>query len=181
MGAQLSYVRGHDPTTLREIVDTEACRARLEEIATQRSLPVLLERVWLLKVLGRAGDALAVAEEAVRVSRIAGTRKDLLRARVLHATILQHQGSHELANQELAACASEAEAKGWASLAAFAYQHQGSNHYDAGAFDEARESFKKALFLRYESGADQRRIESVLRAIEAAERRRNEAAVGTRA
>lgn len=181
MGAMVSYVHGYDPATLREIVDTVACRARLEEIANRRSLPELLERVWLLKVLGRAGDALAVAEEAVRVSRISGNRKDLLRARVLHATILQHLGSHDLAHQELATCASEAEAKGWASMAAFAYQHQGRNHYDAGNFEAARESFKKALFLRYESGADELRIEAVLRAIDAAERRRNESVVGNRA
>ena len=31
----------------------------------------LLERVWLLKVLGRAEDALVISEQAVRLARMA--------------------------------------------------------------------------------------------------------------
>lgn len=176
----MSYVIGLDPATLREIVDVAACKERLDEIADQRSFPALLERVWLLKVTNRASDALTIAEEAVRVARTSGSRKDLLRARVLHASVLQRLGSYEVAAQSLESCAAEADAKGWASLAAFAYQHRGNNHFEAGNFDAARESFKRALFLRYESGADEKRIESVLHAIEAAERRRREPSVGER-
>ena len=85
----MSYIQGYDPHTLREIVDVSQCRERLGELGDQRSLPALLERVWLLKVTGEFDEALAVSEQSVRVARMGGPRKDLLRARVLHATVLQ--------------------------------------------------------------------------------------------
>lgn len=168
----MGYIRGYDSETLREQVDEVACAERLAEIETQRSLPALLERVWLLKVLGRLDEALALSDESVRVARMAGTRKDVLRSRVLHATILQYRGAYAAAEQELATCASEAEGQGWASIAAFAHQNHGKNAYDAGDFDEARESFKRALFLRREAGAPDHELETALLAIEAAEKRR---------
>ena len=168
----MGYIKGYDPETLREQVDTVECAQRLVEIESQRSLPALLERVWLLKVLDQLDDALKLSDESVRVARMAGTRKDVLRARVLHATILQYRGAHAAAEQELATCASEAEGQGWASIAAFAYQHHGKNAYDAGDYETARDSFKQSLFLRRESGAQDSELETALLAIEAAERRR---------
>jgi len=168
----MGFIRGYDSDTLREQVDEIACAERLVEIESQRSLPAMLERVWLLKVLGRLDDALALAEETVRVARMAGTRKDVLRSRVLHATILQYRGAHAAAEQELTTCATEAEGQGWASIAAFAHQHQGKNALEAGDFEQARESFKQELFLRRESGAAERELETVLLAIETVERRR---------
>lgn len=168
----MSLIRGYDRESLREQVDLDECAARLAEIEEQRSLPALLERVWLLKVLGRLEDALALADEAVRQARMAGTRKDVLRARVLHATILQYRGAYAAAEQELATCAAEAEGQRWLSIAAFAYQHHGKNAYDAEDYETARESFKQSLFLRRESGAEDRELETVLLAIEAVERRR---------
>ena len=89
----MSLILGYDPETLREQVDLDACDARLAELGDQRSLQALLERVWLLKVLGRLEDALVISEESVRVARMAGTRKDLLRSRILHATINQWRGA----------------------------------------------------------------------------------------
>jgi len=175
----MGYIKGYDPETLREQVDTVECAQRLVEIESQRSLPALLERVWLLKVLDQLDDALKLSDESVRVARMAGTRKDVLRARVLHATILQYRGAHAAAEQELATCASEAEGQGWASIAAFAYQHHGKNAYDAGDFDEARTSLKQALFLRREAGAADAELEVALLAIEAAEKRRSGQLVGS--
>ena len=173
----MSYIKGYDPDTLREIVDPMTCRERLDELDEQRSLPALLERVWLLKVLGSLDDALALASESVRVARMAGTRKDLVRSRVLRATVLQHRGDHDAAAAELETCAFQAEGAGWTSLAAFAREHQGKNLYEAGDFDAAREAFKTALFHRHEAGADPRRIEAALLAIDAAERRQSERAL----
>lgn len=169
----MSFIQGYDWETLREQVDQIACAERLSEIETQRSLPAMLERVWLLKVLGRLDDALVLSEEAVRLARMAGTRKDVLRARVLHATILQYRGAHSAAEQVLTTCATEAEGQGWTSIAAFAYQHHGKNAFDAGDYEQARESFKQELFLRRESGASDRDLEAVLLAIETVERRRS--------
>ncbi len=171
----MSYIKGYDPDTLREIVDVHECSDRLHEIGEQRSLPALLERVWLLKVLGRPEDALVISEQSVRVARMAGTRKDLLRARILHASVQQFLGAYAAALQELTTCAEEAEGQSWSGIAAFAYQHRGKVHYDAEEFEEARRDFKRALFLRQESGAPDEQLESTLLAIDAADRRRSRA------
>lgn len=173
----MSYINGYDPDTLREQVDPRRCKDRLEEIGEQRSLPALLERVWLLKVLGRLEDALVLSEQSVRVARMAGTRKDLLRARILHASVEQYRGAFAAAEQELTTCAAEAEGQGWTAIAAFAYQHRGKVHYDAGDYAEARSDFKRALFLRQEAGAPDEQLESTLLAIEAADRRRTASAL----
>ncbi|MDR6140576.1 hypothetical protein QE375_000130 [Microbacterium foliorum] len=76
------------------------------------------------------------------------------------------------AAQELATCAAEAEGQRWVSIAAFAHHHHGKNAYEAGDYETARESFKQSLFLRREAGAQDGELETVLLAIEAAERRR---------
>ncbi|MFB7894084.1 hypothetical protein ACFC1I_17925 [Microbacterium sp. NPDC056044] len=175
----MSYISGYDPDTLREKVNASQCRERLEEIGDQRSLPALLERVWLLKVLDRADEALVISEQSVRVARMAGTRKDLLRARILHATVLQARGAYGAAEQELTTCAEEADGQGWAGIGAFAYQHRGKVNYDAGDFEAARKDFKRALFLRQESGATEGQLESTLLAIDAADRRRAAASVAS--
>jgi tetratricopeptide (TPR) repeat protein len=172
----VSYIDGYDPDTLRERVDLDVCRERLAEIGEQRSLPALLERVWLLKVLDRLDEALVVSEQSVRTARMAGTRKDLLRARILHATIQQYRGALAAAHQELTTCAEEAEGKGWSGIAAFALQHRGKVSYDAGDYDDARRDFKRALFLRQDSGAPDEQLESTLLAIDAADRRRSSVA-----
>lgn len=173
----MSYIDGYDPDTLRERVDPRRCKERLEELGDQRSLPALLERVWLLKVLGRLEDALVVSEESVRVARMAGTRKDLLRARMLHASVQQWRGAYAAAEQELTMCADEAEGQGWSALAAFGFQHRGKVHYDAEDYAAARTDFKRALFLRQEAGAADDQLESTLLAIEAADRRRASSAL----
>ena len=175
----MSYIKGYDPETLREIVDRRECAERLADLGDQRSLPALLERVWLLKVTGDLEQALVVSEQSVRVARMGGPRKDLLRARVLHATILQTRGAHAAAIQELTTCAEEAEGQGWSALAAFAVQHRGKVFYDMGDFVSARADFKRALFLRQEAGAPEDELESTLVAVESAERRRAGASVAS--
>ncbi len=175
----MSYIRGYHPDTLREIVDLRECRDRLEEIGPQRSLPALMERVWLLKVTGDLDDALLVSDQSVRTARMAGTRKDLLRARILHATILQERGQLAAADQEITTCAEEAEGQGWAGIAAFAYQHRGKVRLDDEDLDGARADFKRALFLRQQAGAPEEQLESTLLAIDAVDRRRIAASVAS--
>lgn len=173
----MSYILGYDPETLRESVDVRRCRERLDELGDQRSMPAMLERVWLLKVLGRLEDALVIAEEAVRQARMGGTRKDMLRARILHATVQQWRGARAAAIQELTTCAAEAEGQGWPLVAAFALQHRGKVHYDGEDYAAARADFKRALFLRQEAGAPDDQLEVTLQAIDAADRRRAAVAV----
>lgn len=168
----MSYIRGYDPDTLREQIDPRQCKERLDEIGEQRSLPALLERVWLLKVLDRLEDSLVLSEQSVRLARMAGTRKDLLRARILHASVMQQRGASAAAEQELTMCAEEAEGQSWGAIAAFAYQHRGKVHYETGDYEAARVDFKRALFLRQDSGASDDQLEAALLAIDAADRRR---------
>lgn len=169
----MSYIKGYDAETLHEIVDVHECRERLAELGDQRSLPALLERVWLLKVTGNLDEALLVSEQSVRVARMGGPRKDLLRARVLHASVLQFRGAYAAGIQELTTCTEEAEGQGWSALAAFACQHRGKVFFDAGDIVNARADFKRALFLRQEAGAPDDQLESTLMAIDAADRRRS--------
>lgn len=166
----MSYIKGYDPDTLREIVDVRECRDRLEEISEQRSLPALLERVWLLKVLGRLEDSLVLSEQSVRVARMAGTRKDLARARILHASVQQFRGAHAAAEQELTTCAEEAIGQGWTGIAAFAYQHRGKNSFDAGDYEKARLDLKRSLELRRDAGVPDAELEPTLVAIDAVEK-----------
>ncbi|WP_308492892.1 hypothetical protein [Microbacterium terrisoli] len=173
----MSFIQGYDPETLREIVDPVRCQERLGEIEGLRSLPDLLERVWLLKVLDRLDEALDVAEHAVREARMAGTRKDLLRARILHATVLQYRGSYAAAIAEITTCAAEAEGQGWPGIAAFAHQHRGKTYFDVGDYEAARADFKRELFLRQDAGATEQQLQSTLHAVDAADRRRVESSI----
>lgn len=175
----MSFILGYDPDTLREVVDLDDCRARLEAIGHQRSLSSLLERVWLLKVLGEFDDALRVSEETVRLARMGGTRKDLLRARILHASVVQRRGAYAAADHELTQCIEEADGQRWASISAFAYQHRGKVRFDAGDYDGARRDFKNSLFLRQEMGASEDELASTLLAVDAVDRRRTSASVAS--
>jgi hypothetical protein len=76
-------------------------------------------------------------------------------------------------------CADEAEGQEWAGIAAFAYQHRGRVHYDTGDLESARRDFKRALFLRQESGAPDDQLESTLLAIDSTDRRRAAASVAS--
>lgn len=175
----MSYILGYDTATLREIVDQASAAERLESLGEQRSLPALLEKVWLLKVLDRLEDALVISEESVRVARMAGTRKDLLRARILHASVLQYRGAYAAADQELTTCIDEAEGQRMTQIAAFALQHRGRVRYDAGQYEESKQDFKRALFLRQEAGAPDEQLASTLQAIDAVDRRRADASVAS--
>lgn len=176
-GTSVSYIQGYDPETLREIVDPDECRRRLAEIGAQRSLPSLLEKVWLLKVLGELDEALEVSEQTVRLARMSGTRKDLLRARILHASVQHWRGAYGAAEYELSTCADEAEGQGWGPITAFALQHRGKTRYDAGDINGARADFKHVLFLRQEAGASDEDLEPTMLCVEAADRRRQRGAV----
>lgn len=173
----MGFIRGYDPETLRELIDPKECEQRLEEIGSQRSLPALLERVWLLKVLGRFDEAKSLSEQSVRQARMGGTRKDLLRARILHASVSHSRGQSAAADQELTTCAEEAEGQGWPSIAAFALQHRGRVHFDNRDYAAARRDFKQSLFFRQQSGADQEELDAALLAVDTADRRWAHAAV----
>ncbi len=175
----MSYIHGTTPTRCVRSPTRASARSVSTRSARSAVCTALLERVWLLKVLDRFDEALAISEQSVRVARMAGTRRDLLRARILHATIMQCRGAYAAAEQELTMCAEEAEGQGWASIAAFALQHRGKVHYDEGDYEGARRDFKQALFLRQNAGATDAQLESTLLAIDAADRRRTREVVAS--
>nr|WP_110589622.1 hypothetical protein [Microbacterium suaedae] len=169
----MGFIQGYDSETLQEIVDRPGVYERLAEVRRQRSFPAQLEQVWLLKVLGEYDEALQISEHTVRLARMSGTRKDLLHARVLHASVNQVRGAHARAEAELTSCIEEAEGQGWPRITALAHSHRGKTRYDAGDYEGARGDFKRELFLRQEMGADDDQLEQTMTFIEAAERKRS--------
>lgn len=174
----MGFIQGYDTDTLQEIVDRAAVYGRLVDITGQRSFPSQLERVWLYKVLGELDDAMTVAELAVRLARMSGTRKDLLHARILHASVNTLRGAYDRAENELTTCIEEAEGQKWPRISALAHSHRGKNRYSAGDYDGARSDFKRELFLRQEMGADDEVLEQTMTFIEAAESHREARSTG---
>jgi len=174
----VGFIQGYDKDTLQEIVDRSAVYDRLVEITGQRSFPSQLEQVWLYKVLGELDDALRIAEHAVRLARMSGTRKDLLHARIMHASVNHLRGAFSRAETELTTCIEEADGQKWPRIAALAHSHRGKVRYDAGDYEGARSDFKRELFLRQEMGADDETLEQTMTFIEAAESKRGSTATG---
>ena len=174
----MGLIKGINPDTLQEEVDIDACHERLAELDQQRSLPALQERVWLLKVTGDTTAAIELAKQTVRTARMVGTRQDLLRTRILEATVQQANGDYTLADHNYTVCAEEATGQHWYAIAAFATQNRGRSHLEQNKFAEAREDFKQTLFLRQQSGAPENELEQSLIAIAAVDRIQNEYEAG---
>ncbi|PSL36790.1 tetratricopeptide repeat protein [Labedella gwakjiensis] len=160
-----SIILGYDAATLREKVDLRAVGERLDELGDLRSLTALCEKAWLLKVAGQLDEALDVANEAVRLARFTGDRKELVRPRLLRAQVLQFRGSYDDAIHELNACVDEAHTHEWTLYEAFSLQHRGKVYFDLERFEEALADFQAAAELRRELGAPDEQIESSLIAI----------------
>lgn len=161
----LSIILGYDPVTLREKVDTAAAAERLAEIAELRSLSALAERTSLLRLLGRLDEAFDVANEALRLTRFTGQRKDLAAARLRRAQVLQFQGKLAEAEAEMTAVAEDAATHEWTRIEAFARQHRGKVHFDGGDLPAALADFKAAVFLREKHGAPTDQMETSLTSV----------------
>jgi tetratricopeptide (TPR) repeat protein len=160
-----SIILGYDAASLREKVDLKAVGERLDELGELRSLTALCEKAWLLKVAGQLDEALEIANEAVRLARFTGDRKELIRPRLLRAQVLQFRGAYDDAIHELNACADEAHTHEWTLYEAFSLQHRGKVYFDMKRFEEALEDFRAAAELRRQLGAPDEQIESSLIAI----------------
>jgi tetratricopeptide (TPR) repeat protein len=160
-----SIILGYDAATLREKVDLRAVGERLDELGDLRSLTALCEKAWLLKVAGQLDEALEVANEAVRLARFTGDRRELVRPRLLRAQVLQFRGAFDEAIHELNACVDEAHTHEWRLYEAFSLQHRGKVYFDMKRFEEALADFTGAARIRRELGAPDEQIESSLIAI----------------
>jgi tetratricopeptide (TPR) repeat protein len=162
-----SIILGYDPETLHEKVDLRAVGVRLDELGEMRSLEALCERAWLLKVAGRLGEALEVANAAVRLARFTGDRQSHIRPRILRAQVLQFQGKFPEALAELNACAEEAHTHDWLAQEAVCLQQRGKVHFNAGDPESALADLTRALSLRQTLGASEDQLESSRFAIRA--------------
>lgn len=161
----LSIILGYDPVTLRERVDTAAAEERLAEIADLRSLSALAERTSLLRLLGQLDDAFDVANEALRLTRFTGQRKDLAAARLRRAQVLQFQGKLAEAESEMTAVIEDAATHEWTRIEAFARQHRGKVHFDGEDLPAALADFKAAVFLREKHNAPADQMEASLTSV----------------
>jgi len=161
----MTVLLGYDPETLRERVDLLEAGHRLDELGEMRSLDALCERAWLLKVAGRTDEALELANTALRLARFTGERSDVMRPRILRATVLQAAERYDDALTELNACADEARIQGWSAHEAFALQNRGTVLFDLGRDAEALGALKAALRIREDTEAPEGQLESTRFAI----------------
>ncbi|WP_460947190.1 hypothetical protein [Okibacterium endophyticum] len=127
-----------------------------------RSLSALLERGWLLKVAGQLDEALDITNEAVRLARFTGNRRDLIRPRLLRSQVLQFRGAFDEAVHELTSCAEEARTHEWHLLEAFSLQHRGRVFFDQRDYAAALGDFTRAIDLRRKAGASDDQLEPTL-------------------
>lgn len=165
--AAMTLIAGYDPDTLRERVDADAVALRLAELGQLRSRDALCERAWLFKVSGRITDALDQANQALRLARFTGERRDIQQPRMLRATVLQAGGELEAAAAELTTCIEESRAHRWHLLEASGRQHRGKVRFEQGEYAEALADFAAALELRTANGASADQVESTRFAMEA--------------
>jgi tetratricopeptide (TPR) repeat protein len=166
---KMSVILGLDSTTLRERVDLLEVGHRLDELGEMRSMDALCERAWLLKLAGRLDEALDVANQAYRLARFTGDRKDILRPRILRAQVLQYAARYSDATAELSACIDEAHAQDWRALEALSLQQRGKVAFDQALYEEALVDFRAAVKLRELLGAPPDQLESSLIAVTVAE------------
>lgn len=173
----------YDPDTLREVYpDPDAVRARIADLRTQiRTAPdevaELLARgelVVLLRCIGDLDEALAEGGRAVDRAEIAGTAPQQHTARLRLATVHQWRGEFAESNLEFTELLNAVGQFG-PVIAAFTHQNAGKNAYDQGHYADARDHFAKALAIRREFEVPEDQIASSQLAVDAAERRMQEA------
>jgi len=164
-------ITGHDPETLRELVDPAAVESRLRELGNGRSTAALGEKAELLRLLGRHGEALVAAEQAFRLAHFSGDREQLSTARLRRARVFQYQGELDRALAEMAAVRATAALEEWVSLEGSAAFSAGTVLFDLARFADARDAFTAALEIRSASQAPEDEVKSARFALEAASRR----------
>lgn len=164
----MSIILGYHAATLREKVDLIEAGQRLALLEEQGEPATLIERIGLLRLVGRLDEALGLAEESLAQARESGDGEQVLLARIRRAQIRQFQGKLDAALGELADCAAGAHDHGWESTEAFALQHHGKALFEKDDFEAALEDFRQATALRERIHASEALIESCRFAADAA-------------
>jgi tetratricopeptide (TPR) repeat protein len=173
----------YDPQTLREhYADPAAVRARIEKLRAEiRTAPdeiaELLARgelVGILRAIGELDDALSEGRRAVERAELAGTQAQQHLARLRLAQVHQWCGDFAQSNLAFTELMNAAGQFG-PVIAAFTHQHAGQNDYDQGHYADARAHFGRALAIRREFELPDDQIAASQLALDAAERRLQEA------
>jgi len=160
-----SYVLGFDPVSLAERFDVEAARRRLDELADERSLAALVEKIGLLRVTGQAEQAHEVATEALRQARLVGDREPIARVKVARGQLLRAEGKHEQAVHELSDTIAEAAANGWTGIVAEARRQRALVRVALGEYEAARDDLSEALAVLVKNQGDPREIDVTMVAV----------------
>jgi tetratricopeptide (TPR) repeat protein len=173
----------YDPDTLHEVYPEEqVARERVAELRAEvRTAPdetaELLARgdlVDLLRGLGELDEALDEARRAVDRAELAGTPAQQHLARVRLAQVQQRRGGYVDSNIAFTELVHAAAGFG-PVIEAYTHQNAGSNSYDQRDYAAARDHFARALGLREEFELPDEEIAVSRQALQAAERRLEEA------
>jgi tetratricopeptide (TPR) repeat protein len=173
----------YDPETLREVYpDADTVRSRIDELRTRiRTAPdevaELLARgelVVLLRGIGDLDEALTEGRRAADRADIVGTAPQQHTARLRLAHVRQWRGEFAESNLAFTELLNAVGQFG-PVIAAFTHEHAGKNAYDQGHYADAHDHFAKALAIRREFEVPEEQIAASQLALDAAERRMQDA------
>jgi len=160
-----SYFLGFDPVTLEELFDVDAAEHRLEELGIRRDLDSLVEKIGLLRIVGRIDEAQDVATSALRQARFEADREQLATVRVARAQVHRVAKRLDQASSELTDIIVEASAHGWSAVEADALHERALVHLALDRIDPARDDLNAALVILIRDHASPVAIDSTMLAI----------------
>lgn len=160
-----SYFLGFDPRTLEERFDVDAADRRLEELGIRRDLDALVEKIGLLRIVGRIDEAQDAASGALRQARFEADREQLARVRVARAQVHRVAKRLDQAASELTDIIVEASAHGWSAVEADALHERALVHLALDRVDPARDDLNAALVILIRDHASAVAIDSTMLAI----------------
>ena len=160
-----SYFLGFDPETLQERFDVDAAERRLDELGIRRDLDATIEKIALLRIVGRIDEAQDAASGALRQARFEADREQLARVRVARAQVHRVARRLDQAGSELTDVIVEASAHGWSAVEADALHERALVHVALDRVAEARDDLNAALVILIRDHASPIWIDSTMIAI----------------
>lgn len=160
-----SYFLGFDPETLVERFDVDAAERRLEALGIRRDLDATIEKIGLLRIVGRIDDAQDAASGALRQARFEADREQLARVRVARAQVHRVAKRFDQAGSELTDIIVEASSHGWSAVEADALHERALVHVALDRIPAARDDLNAALVILIRDHASPIEIDSTMIAL----------------
>jgi tetratricopeptide (TPR) repeat protein len=160
-----SYFLGFDPETLQERFDIEAAQLRLDALGIRRDLDATIEKIALLRIVGRIDDAQDAASGALRQARFEADRQQLAKVRVARAQVHRVARRFDQAGSELTDVIVEASSHGWSEVEADALHERALVHVALDRVAEARDDLNAALVILIRDHASAIEIDSTMIAL----------------